>query len=87
MFPDEDERLQWTDRLANLVLLSRNKNSRAQNYSFERKKREYFQRDGVTTFALTVQVVNETEWTRQVLERRQKNLIDLLKKEWGIYLR
>lgn len=85
-FPDEDERLEWTNRLANLVLLSRNKNVQAQNYDFERKKQQYFQRNSVTTFALTVQVVNETEWTRQVLERRQENLIDVLRKEWDIPL-
>ncbi len=86
-FPDEDDRLEWTNRLANLVLLSRNKNARAQNYDFKRKKQEYFQRDGVTTFALTVQVINETEWTPQVLERRQKNLIDVFRKEWDISAR
>lgn len=74
----------WTDRLANLVLLSRRKNSSAQNYSFYRKKIKYFQEGGVATFALTTQVVSETEWTPKVLERRQKNLIDALRKEWRL---
>ncbi len=58
-FPDEDERDDWTHRLANLVLLSRSKNASAQNYDFDRKKKEYFQKDGVAGFALTTQVVNE----------------------------
>ena len=83
-FPDEDERLEWTNRLANLVLLSRSKNSRAQNYDFDRKKREYFQRGGVPGFALTTQVVNEENWTPAVLQRRQRELVDALKAEWGI---
>ena len=83
-FLDEDERRQWTHRLANLVLLSRRKNSRASNYEFERKKNEYFQKNGTTTFALTTQVVNESEWTPQVLECRQRELIDALKKEWRL---
>ncbi len=83
-FPDEDERIEWTHRLANLVLLSRSKNSRAQNYEFDRKKIEYFQREGVTSFALTTQVVTESEWTPRVLVRRQKRLIDVIKSEWRL---
>ena len=83
-FPDEEERTEWTDRLANLVLLSRTKNSSAQNYDFERKKRAYFQRRGVVTFALTSQVLAESAWTPEVLQRRQRELISALKKEWRL---
>ena len=83
-FPDEEERLQWTHRLANLVLLSFYKNVRAQNYEFERKRSEYFQRKGVAPFALTTQVLSESEWTADVLTRRQRDLIDVLKREWRL---
>lgn len=83
-FPDPDERAQWTHRLANLVLLSRRKNSQASNYEFDKKKSEYFQKNGTTTFALTTQVVNESNWTRGVLEHRQKTLVELLKNEWRL---
>ena len=83
-FPDEEERTEWTDRLANLVLLSRTMNSSALNHDFERKKREYFQRGGVVTFALTSQVLSETAWTPAVLQRRQRELINALKKEWRL---
>ncbi|MDE0463284.1 MAG: RecQ family ATP-dependent DNA helicase [Caldilineaceae bacterium] len=83
-FPDEEEREEWTDRLANLVLLSRTKNSQALNYDFDRKKTAYFQRGGVVTFALTTQVVAESEWTPDVLQRRQSELINALKKEWRL---
>ena len=83
-FPDEEERIRWTHRLANLVLLSRRKNSRASNYEFQRKKSEYFQKNGTTSFALTTQVVDESEWTPTILERRQSELIDALKKEWRL---
>ena len=83
-FPDEVERHEWTHKLANLVLLSHRKNAKAQNYDFERKKTEYFQRGGVTTFALTTQVVTESEWTPKVLDRRQRELIDALGKEWRL---
>ena len=83
-FPDEKEREEWTDRLANLVLLSRTKNIRALNYDFVRKKKEYFQRGGVAPFALTTQVLAEDEWTPAVLQRRQRELINALKKEWRL---
>lgn len=83
-FPDEEERMQWTDKLANLVLLSPRRNSRAQNYDFARKKSEYFQRDGAPPFPITTQVVNESEWTPAVLERRQRDLVGRLKKEWRL---
>ena len=83
-FPDEDERAEWTGKLANLVLLSRRKNSSAQNYDFNKKKEAYFQRGGVATFALTTQVLSETDWTPEVLQRRQKKLIRALRKEWWL---
>ena len=80
----EDERREWTGKLANLVLLSRSKNSQAQNYDFKRKIKEYFLRNGVTPFSLTKHASLEDEWTPTVLERRQKKLIDILKKEWRL---
>ena len=83
-FPDEVERAEWTDRLANLVLLSRTKNWQALNYDFDRKKKEYFQRGNVPPFALTARVLTENEWTPDVLERRQGELINALKKEWRL---
>ena len=83
-FPNDDERAQWTHRIANLVLLSWRKNSSASNREFERKKSEYFQRKGVTPFALTTQVVNESEWTPKVLSHRQGQLINAFKKEWRL---
>ena len=83
-FPDLEERENWTHRLANLVLLSRNKNTRARNYNFQRKKEEYFQRQSMPSFALTSHVIKKHEWTPVVLERRQRYLLDVLKKEWKL---
>ena len=83
-FPNDEERAYWTHRLANLVLLSRRRNYRASNHEFERKKNEYFQRGNISPFAITTQVLNETEWTPAVLERRQQELIGRLKAEWRL---
>ena len=85
-FPDEEERLDWTHRLANLVILSRRKNSRASNWEFQRKKAEYFQRNGVSVYPLTTQVIGESEWTPRVLERRQRELVNRLAREWRLGL-
>ena len=81
-FPEEEERSGWTHRLANLVLLSRRKNARASNYEFDRKKDEYFKRDGFPPFPLTMPVLAETEWTPAVLEARQEVLLGRLKEAW-----
>ena len=83
-FPDDEERELWAHRLANLVLLSLRKNSGASNWDFERKKKEYFTRGNVTPFALTTQVLATPEWTSEVLETRQHDLIGKLRKEWRL---
>ncbi len=81
----DDERLHWTHRLGNLVLLNRAKNSEAQNFDFEKKKVKYFSgSNGVATFALTSQVLSHHEWTPAILERRQDELMDALRTEWAL---
>ena len=83
-FPNEEERKDWTHRLGNLVLLSRTKNVGASNYDFDKKRGEYFQKGGAAAFVLTASVRDESEWTPAVLARRQKWLIDVMKKEWRL---
>ena len=83
-FPDPEQREMWTHRLANLVLLSRRKNAQAQNFDFERKKNEYFQRNGVATFAITSQVLHRQHWTPDTLAERQQELTGRLADEWRL---
>lgn len=83
-FTDE-ERLYWTHRLGNLVLLNRAKNSQAQNYDFAKKKAGYFtSANGSAVFALTTQVLMQNEWTPAVIEARQTDLLAVLHKEWEL---
>lgn len=80
---NQEQRDHWTHRLANLVLLNRTKNSEAQNYDFETKKQKYFSgRKGVSTFALTSQVLSADKWTPRSLEIRQKDLLGVMYAEW-----
>ncbi len=84
LFPDEEERYRDTHRLGNLVILSRRKNSRAQNFEFDKKKHEYFQNDGVAPFAITAQVLGTSEWTPEVIEQRQQELLGMLRAAWRL---
>ena len=81
----EEERDQWTHRLANLVLLNRVKNSTAANYEFNVKKESYFTgKSGVTTFALTSEVRDTPDWTPEVLQARQAALLGKLVRAWQL---
>jgi hypothetical protein len=89
-FPDAATRHQWVHRLGNLLLLSRRKNSKASNWDFEQKKEAYFGKKatvdekGVTTFALTSQVLIAPEWTANSLAQRQTALLTLLENSWRL---
>ncbi len=84
-WPDVDERACWLHRLANLVPLTRARNSKALNYDFDRKKSAYFAgNSGVNAYALTSQVLHEAEWTPVVAERRQKSMLEVLKRDWRL---
>lgn len=82
---DEEQRAYWLNRIANLVPLTRYKNSEAQNYDFDDKKIKYFTgKNGTSSFPLTTQVLNESEWTPETVEKRQKNLVQVLSKKWEL---
>ena len=88
-FPDEKIRAKWVNKLANLVLLNGRTNSSAQNYDFGTKKEKYFKTknesiSGVTNFALTSLVTQESEWTPEVLEKRQKKLLSAFDAIWDL---
>jgi len=71
------------------VLLNGRTNSSAQNYDFGTKKEKYFKTknesiSGVTNFALTSLVTQESEWTPEVLEKRQKKLLSAFDAIWDL---
>lgn len=85
-FTDE-EREEWTHKLANLVLLSRRRNTAASNRPFRQKIDTYLMKDGQTPFLLTQNIRDEFEWTPKVLKRRQRELIDRLGADWRLLKR
>jgi hypothetical protein len=71
--------------MANLVFLTRRINTRASNWDFKRKKKEYFEsRDGTIPFVLTQGVLQIDRWTVEHLEQRQAKLITTLKEVWQL---
>jgi uncharacterized protein with ParB-like and HNH nuclease domain len=84
-FPIKEERIQYLHRIGNLALLSRKKNSEAQNYDFDKKKEKYFtSRKGIVPFALTSQVLQQSEWTPEVINQRQISSIQSLRAIWRL---
>lgn len=84
-WPDNELKNQWVHKLANLLPLNRRRNSSAQNYDFDRKKKAYFLgKNSVSSFVLTTQVLNESIWNIEVLKKRQESLINTLKENWEI---
>lgn len=84
---DEELRKYWLNKIANLIPLTRKKNSQAQNYDFETKKLKYFSdKNGITTYALTTEIIAETVWTPAVVEERQNFLLDVFAKHWNLFL-
>lgn len=85
LFPAEQERKEWTHRLANLVLLTRRINTKASNWDFDRKKMQYFASDdGSSPFPLTQAVLQTPTWNLQFLKDRQRALIEALGKFWKL---
>ena len=82
-WPKPEMREQWVHRLANLVPLNKRRNSQAQNYDFGKKKEAYFRgRSNVSSYALTSQVLGEDQWTPEVVQKRQADLIAVLADKW-----
>lgn len=75
MFKDEDERLECTDKLGNLTLLNGGINSKASNKPFPEKKKYYFEKRK-SSFDVTNELKNYTDWSIEALKERHERLKD-----------
>ena len=83
--PSADVHESLVHSLGNLALLSRTKNSAANNYDFNKKKIAYFNpKSGHTAFVLTGEVMKENEWTPAIINNRQKRLLNKLIAVWDL---
>ncbi len=85
----EEERERYTHSLANLTLLGGNKNSQASNLDFKDKKKIYMGEEirlskkktfrVMTCYKMTIDIAHHyTEWTPKSLEKREKDLMDII---------
>lgn len=85
LWPDTQMQRFWLNKIANLVPLTRQRNSAAQNYDFNTKKIKYFQsKNGTSSYTLTTQVINIAAWTPEVVEARQKDLEAIFISKWDL---
>lgn len=85
LWSDEEEQNNWTHKLANLVPLPKRHNSSASNKTFYEKKTIYKDTKGkCADYALTIQALNENEWTPEIVKNRQIKLINIISENWKI---
>ena len=85
LWPDAKVRQYWLNRIANLVPLTRQRNSAAQNYDFKLKKEKYFTtKNGTSSYQLTTQVLSVNSWTPDIVEKRQKDMLDIFAEKWDL---
>ena len=81
----DDEREYWLHKIANLIPLTRKKNSQAQNYDFEEKKEKYFNdKNGITTYALATDILIEKHWIPETVSERQHKLLAIFSRYWSL---
>lgn len=74
IFSEEDIK-DIVNRLGNLTLLNRRKNSRASNYEFSKKKEKYF--DVIhSPFAITSMLRDYEVWDKKGFQKRHRELLD-----------
>ena len=83
-FSDREEHKKWLHRAANLVLLPHRKNASAGNWDLDRKKTTYFARNDANPFLLTQQVMEESEWTPNMLGARQEQILRSFAVSWEL---
>ncbi len=75
IFSEEDIN-EIVNKLGNLALLNKRRNSRASNYDFKKKKEKYFEVKR-NPFAITAMLEEYDKWDKDSFEKRHKKLLDL----------
>lgn len=82
-FTDED-REEWTNKLGNLVLISRRKNSSQSNRDYADKKEKYF-RNNIELFSNSVRIYNQFPvWGKAELEKNQFETLKMINFAFGL---
>lgn len=81
----DTERADLTNKIGNLILLGRGKNSSQGRLDYTQKHQKYFSKN-INTFPNSLRVFNKYRivWTKKELNENQDNVIATLKKYYGI---
>lgn len=74
----KEEREYWTNKLANLVLISKKKNSSLSNLDFKDKKKKYLSGSIDAFNSSKIFLQNNELWNKDVLDERQKKIERIL---------
>lgn len=78
----DDDREEWTDKLGNLVLISRRKNTAQGNLDYAKKKEKYFKKN-VEVFSNSIRVYqNYSSWNLDDLKNNHEEVIAKLLEEY-----
>lgn len=81
----ESDHIEYVHKVGNLILLTGPKNHG--NDEFKEKQKKYLdeKKYGIISFPMSLQAIkHETEWTKEVIDRRQKDQLDKLKEIWRL---
>lgn len=73
-----EDRNEWTNKLGNLILLTRRKNSQLSNLEFKEKKEKYINSKMLLFPSVFEVYSNGEEWEVDTIKIRQKKIIDLI---------
>jgi len=79
----EEERNEWTDKLGNLVLITRRKNSSQGRLDYSEKRKRYFEKN-IDTCPNSLRVLQSEKWTPIELEANHQTVLKKLGEHYGI---
>jgi uncharacterized protein with ParB-like and HNH nuclease domain len=81
---NDEEREEWTNKLGNLVLISRRKNSSQSNRDYVDKKEKYF-KNNIELFSNSVRIYNQfPNWSKSELEKNQQDTLNMICFAFGL---
>ena len=80
-FKDE-ERAELTDKIGNLAVISKRKNSSQGNSTYQEKIQKYFKNDTGIFPSMSKVFQYNTEWKPENIRNRQKEIVDVLVEEY-----
>ena len=78
---NDTQRQELTNCIGNLVLLSRKKNSAANNSAFDVKLKKYYAK-GITDFELTKEITKYNDWNINSIKKHQNDMIERVISLW-----